>query len=524
MLGSALEEAGNWLDLPPTPAQRRAAWLISIGVFVVLVGLSPFFNTPLTELNALFPALDAIVLVCSAVTATLLFAQFSISNSRRLFILANGYVFCVLIIVPHALTIAGAFSPAGLLGANVQTGSWLYIFWHFGFAVSLLLYALTPRDSNIPPAAPAPVARAIIVSGVAVALVVCALTWLSTAGAALLPAIVTDTTRISRFVVYPITLTILLFVSVLAVLWRRRRDSLVDQWIIVLAWVSILELAVSGLFPTIRFSLGFYAGRMLSLFTTSIILIILLAETTVLYARVARSNLLLRRERDNKLMSLDAVASSISHEIRQPLGAITASTEAALIYIEKEIPDIQSARSTLKEIIIYANHINGVLQGVRAIFGTSNRELAQVNVNDLALEALRVFKAQLSESGVSVQLQLSSELRPVPGHKDQLQEVINNLLHNAIDAMRGNEAGRRTLTLKTENESEKAIAVEIADSGPGITPTVRSKIFDPFVSTKPGGMGLGLAICQTIVERHSGRISVAAAHPSGSIFRVVLLN
>ena len=78
------------------------------------------------------------------------------------------------------------------------------------------------------------------------------------------------------------------------------------------------------------------------------------------------------------------------------------------------------------------------------------------------------------------------------------------------------------LTLKTENESEKAIAVEIADSGPGITPTVRSKIFDPFVSTKPGGMGLA-AICQTIVERHSGRISVTAAHPSGSIFRVVLL-
>ena len=228
---------------------------------------------------------------------------------------------------------------------------------------------------------------------------------------------------------------------------------------------------------------------MLSLITTSIILIILLAETTVLYARVARSNLLLRRERDNKLMSLDAVASSISHEIRQPLGAITMNADSALIYIEKEIPDIQGARSTLKDIVIDTNRINGMLQGVRAIFGTSNRELAQVNVNDLALEALRIFKAQLSESGVSVQLQLSSELRPVPGHKDQLQEVINNLLHNAIDAMRGNEAGRR-LTLKTENELEKAIAVEIADSGPGITPTVRSKIFDPFVSTKPGGMGL----------------------------------
>ena len=113
---------------------------------------------------------------------------------------------------------------------------------------------------------------------------------------------------------------------------------------------------------------------MLSLFTTSIILIILLAETTVLYARVARSNLLLRRERDNKLMSLDAVASSISHEIRQPLGAITMNTKSALIYIEKEIPDIQSARSTLKDIVIDTNRINGCCRA-SAPYLASNRDL-----------------------------------------------------------------------------------------------------------------------------------------------------
>ena len=123
--------------------------------------------------------------------------------------------------------------------------------------------------------------------------------------------------RISPFVVYPISFTILVSAAALAVLAVRGR-SVLDQWLMVVAFVYIAELALSGLLPSVRFSAGFYAGRAFSLITASIVLIVLLAETTRLYARLARSNAMLQREKNNKLMNFEALVASISHEISSP--------------------------------------------------------------------------------------------------------------------------------------------------------------------------------------------------------------
>ena len=120
--------------------------------------------------------------------------------------------------------------------------------------------------------------------------------------------------------IYPIWFTILITAAGLVILVFRRR-SVLDLWLIVVAAVFIGELAFSGLLPTVRFSVGFYAGRVFSLVTSSIVLIVLLAETTLLYVHLARSNDLLQRERHNKLMSMEAMAASISHELNQPIGA-----------------------------------------------------------------------------------------------------------------------------------------------------------------------------------------------------------
>jgi hypothetical protein len=133
----------TWLvDLSPTV---RQSWLAAAVAAVALIAfgiVAPFTSRPLVQFNALFPSLDAIVLVVDLITSVLLFAQYSISYSPSLLALANGYLFTATIVIPHALTFAGAFSPTGLLGANIQTGSWLFIFWHLGFATSLLAYGL----------------------------------------------------------------------------------------------------------------------------------------------------------------------------------------------------------------------------------------------------------------------------------------------------------------------------------------------------------------------------------------------
>ena len=142
-MATEANEGSTWLaNLPPTAPQTWAAVAVAAVALVAFAAIAPFAGTPLTTLNALFPTLDAIVFISDLITAVLLFAQFSISRSRALFALASGYLFTALIVVPHALTFTGAFSPTGLLGANIQTGSWLFIFWHLGFALGLLGYAL----------------------------------------------------------------------------------------------------------------------------------------------------------------------------------------------------------------------------------------------------------------------------------------------------------------------------------------------------------------------------------------------
>ena len=512
----------TWLvDLRPTAQQSRSAFAVAVLALVGFAAAAPFAGRPLPALNALFPSLDAIVFVTDLVTAVLLFAQYSISRSRSLFALATGYLFTAFIVVPHALTFAGAFTPAGLLGAGIQTGSWLFIFWHIGFAAGLLAYAGLREEKRPAPVSEASPLPAIGRSVAGVLALVLSLTWLSTAGADLLPPIILDRSRMSPIVVYPIWFTILLCAAAIAVLLLRRR-SVLDQWLMVVALVFIAELVFSGLLPTVRFSLGFYAGRVCSIITSSIVLIVMLAETTRLYMRLARSNAMLRREQDNKLMNLEAMAAAVAHEIRQPIAAIAANSAAAARLIQREPPDLSEALSALKDVASDSRRADETLQDIRALFGKDDRGREQVDVNETALAALWALRGALNEHGVSVRSELKPDVPHIVGHRSQLQEVIINLLQNAVEAMDAIEDDRRVLTLRTKRDGDKAIVVEVEDTGPGIEAESRGKVFDAFVTTKPGGMGLGLAICRIIIDRHSGQLSVSPAHPRGAVFRMVL--
>jgi signal transduction histidine kinase len=509
------------VDLPPT--ERQIWWAVGVAVFVIVGfgGLVPFTGASLAELNAFFPSLDAIVFVTDLVTSVLLFAQFSVSRSRAVLLLATGYLFTALIVVPHALTFAGAFSPTGLLGAGIQTGSWLFIFWHIGFAAALLGYAVLRQDRRAASLPHMPVLPAI---GLSVAIVfgaVCGLSWLATAGADLLPPIILDNRRISPLVHYPIALTLSISLAALAVLWFRLR-SVLDLWLIVVALVASLEMVFSGLLPSVRFSLGFYAGRVLALMTSSIVLIILLAESTRLYVSLARSHQMLQRERNNKLMTLEAMAASIAHEVRQPLSGITTSGAATLRFLRRIPPDLVAAEAAVDRMIAGGHRASRIFDNVRSLFGKGELATDRVDVNRLALEVLRAQDADLKSHGIVTRIELTSELPPVVAHKGQLQEVMMNLVQNAVEAMDSVGDGRRILGIRTGLDADKAIVVTVEDTGPGLDPDKADGIFDAFVSTKPDGMGLGLAICQRIVERHGGQLSAAPVNPRGASFRIVL--
>jgi signal transduction histidine kinase len=260
-----------------------------------------------------------------------------------------------------------------------------------------------------------------------------------------------------------------------------------------------------------------------SLATSSLVLIILLAETTRLYVSLARSNAMLTRKRDNKLMTLQAMASSISHEIRQPLATIMMNSEAALLNLNRQSSDREQMQQVLLgDVISDCRRVSETLQSVLALFGALNENHEAINLNDLALEALQNFRTELNAADVRTLMRLESRLPLVLGHKGQLREVLANLIYNALEAMQPSGHVPRILEIRTVLDGEDAVALEVEDNGPGVDPVVLPKIFDAFVTTKPCGMGLGLAICQTIAEHHGGQISASVVEPQGTMFRIVL--
>jgi C4-dicarboxylate-specific signal transduction histidine kinase len=306
-----------------------------------------------------------------------------------------------------------------------------------------------------------------------------------------------------------------------ALLWWSRRQSVLDLWLMVVGWALILELAFTGLFIGERFNLSFYAPRIFSLITATVVLVILLAETTRLYARLARTNMLLRRERNNKLMNLEAMAASFSHEMKQPLAAIATNGGAALRWLGHTPPNVGEARSALNGIVDTSHRASQILDNLRVLFGKSGQDKEPIDVNEVAREALRILQSDLRDHQIATSTELAREMPLVMGHKGQLREVIINLINNAIEAMDSIEDGHRMLTLKTAQHDDKIIA-SVEDSGPGIDPKRSEAIFDAFVTTKPNGTGLGLAICRMIMDDHGGQLFALPTISRGAVFQVVL--
>jgi signal transduction histidine kinase len=523
MARSEADGADTWLGgLPPTARQSWSAVALSAVALLAFGAVAPFAGLPLAELNAFFPSLDAIVFVTDLITSVLLLAQFSISRSRALLVLANGYLFTALIVIPHALTFSGAFSPTGLLGAGIQTGSWLFIFWHVGFAAALSAYAVLGEEKWAKPISEAWTLPAIGWSVTSVLGLVCSLTWLATEGATLLPPIILDKTRISPLVIYPVSFAMLISIAALVLLWARRR-SVLDQWLIVVALMYILELAFSGLFPNVRFSVGFYAGRVFSLVTSSIALIVVLAETTLLYAHLAQSVMNRRRDREGREIAMDAMAASIAHEIGQPLGAMVANSNAGLRWLDRATPDIDKARAAFTRIVNDGHRASEVISGVRSMFKKDIHGRSPLDVNELVRGVLTMIDRDLRSQRVSVSLELREGLPQLLADRGQLQQVFLNLMMNSIEAMRSVTDRARLLRIRSDIAPEPpSVVVMIEDSGTGIDRKDKDRIFDPFFSTKSTGTGVGLTICQSIIRAHGGNLRASDNNPYGTIFHVAL--
>ncbi|HEX4043521.1 MAG TPA: GAF domain-containing protein [Xanthobacteraceae bacterium] len=236
---------------------------------------------------------------------------------------------------------------------------------------------------------------------------------------------------------------------------------------------------------------------------------------------IGRSMAELQRERSNKLMTLEAMAAAIAHEVRQPLAGIASNGGAARRFLAHTPPNLDEARLALDAMVRDSLRASQVFDNIRALFGKADLSHEPLDLSELAQSVIETVDGELNEHGIVLRATLEPDLPPVLGHRGQLQEVFINLVRNAIEAMDGME-GERRLAVTAQRDGGNAVAVAIEDSGPGIDPQQIDGIFDAFITTKSHGMGLGLALCRMIVERHAGKLSAAPARPRGAIFRVVL--
>ncbi len=288
-------------------------------------------------------------------------------------------------------------------------------------------------------------------------------------------------------------------------------------------WTTTFDIGILG-DPTLPVAQRILVAQA-SILTASfcaLVLAALFAERKAHELRLAHSNLMLERERDNKLMNMQAITAAMAHELKQPLTAISANGQAVQLVLNHAKPDRSAMQSALDNIVEDSHRASQILNDIRALFLKTDSEHEPIDVNEIASGVLRLLHEELKAHGVTTHLELASDLPRVMGHKGQLQEVLVNLLQNAIEAMDAVRAGRRRLWLKTERHGDDAIVVEVKELGPGIDPANLNGVFDAFFTTKSHGTGLGLAICRMIIERHGGQLSASSDGTHGALFLFVL--
>lgn len=347
-------------------------------------------------------------------------------------------------------------------------------------------------------------------------------TWLIVLGDDLLPGFMEDTRNVTPLWNYVPAASVTLYVTGMVLLWMRRR-SVLDLWLmVVLATLCIEIVLLSYISGGIRLSVGWWAGRICGLISASMVLVVLLSETAMLYGRLARALTQERRIRDARLSEMEALSASIAHEVNQPVASMATNANAGLRWLEREFPEAHETKAALTRIVRDGHRAGDIIRGVRSMFHKGSQVRVATAINDVIAEVVERHRAEMRENHVSVDLRLQADIPAVTVNRIQIEQAIANLVTNAIDAMRSVPERERRLSILTDLGDECTVLVSVADHGPGISPDHAEEIFKPFYTTKPDGMGMGLMFCRSAVDSHGGNLWVEQNKPRGAVFRFTL--
>jgi PAS domain S-box-containing protein len=224
----------------------------------------------------------------------------------------------------------------------------------------------------------------------------------------------------------------------------------------------------------------------------------------------------------NRLATMGQLSASIVHEVSQPLAATVTNAEAGLGWLGRQPPDLEQVRQTLGVIVEIGHRAGDVVGRIRALIQKTPPRKDRVDLNGAIREVIELTRGEAVKNGVSVQAQLADGLPPVHGDRVQLQQVILNLIINAVEAMSGVSEGTRDLLISTRRAESDGVLVAVMDSGPGLASASLERLFDAFYTTKTRGLGLGLSICRSIIDAHGGRLWASAKVPRGAILQFTL--
>jgi signal transduction histidine kinase len=508
-------------DTPPDRQEIRFALAVVGVLYAALLALLPLSEIPLGTVDAFVPMIDAIMFALELIIGALLFAQAAVFRSRALTVLGSGYVFIALLLVPHVLTFPGAFSEHGLLGAGISTTAWLALIRRLALPTAVILYALLKRADAAAQAEaerpPAPIFRGVLC---AVALAAVGALWTTIGQDFLPPVFVTGRDALQSNLAIANSSGIVLTVAAMVLLFRQTK-SVLDLWLLV-AMASALALSLLNFPLHTRFTLGWYGMFGLLITANFVVMFALIAESSRLYARLALSVAARDRERETRLMSMDAIAAAIAHEVGQPLTAVTLSAMAGVGWLNREPPNSEMAMKSLHDTIDAGRRTFDVVKSIREAFAPGSRPSSDFSLNDLVRETASLLDRELAAQEIFLQLELDESLPPIHANRAQIQRVIVNLLTNAIDSLAATRHQKRCISIRSAPSDGLGVLLDVSDSGLGMAPERMSLMFEPFFTTKSNGTGLGLSLSRTIVEDHGGRLWASTSGGQGATFHVHL--